>query len=80
VPIDPVRFCVLSTVALIAWLIGAPATVLLMSLIGLWAYWRAMRGGLTETRCLLKRPGLAMTYLAVLAAVAAGTLIRQLLP
>jgi hypothetical protein len=79
VPIDPVRFCVLSTVALIAWLIGAPATVLLMSLIGLWAYRRAMRGGLTETRCLLQRPVLAMTYLAVLAAVAAGTLIRQLL-
>jgi hypothetical protein len=38
-----------------------------------------MRGGLTETRCFLKRPVLAMTYLAVLGAVAAGTLIQQLL-
>ncbi len=78
-PIDPVRFCVLTTVALIAWLIGAPATVLLMSMLGLWAYWRAMRGGLTETRCFLKRPVLAMSYLAALGAVAAGALFKQLL-
>ncbi len=77
-PIDPVRFCVLTTVALIAWLIGAPATVLLMSLLGLWAYQRAIRGGLTETRCGLKRPALAMGYLALLGMVAAVALIRPL--
>ena len=78
-PVDPVRFCVLTTVALIAWLIGAPACIMLMSALGLWAYRRAMRGGLTETRCVLKRPALAMGYLAVAFIVAAGAVARQFL-
>ena len=78
-PFDPVRFCVLTTVALIAWLIGPPACVMLMSALGLWAYARALRAGLKETRCVLKRPALAMTYLGVLFILAAGALVRQLL-
>jgi hypothetical protein len=78
VPFDPVRFCVLTTVAIIAWIIGAPATIMLMSALGLWAYRVAMRAGLTETRCYLKRPALAMGYLAAAFIVAAGFLLQQL--
>ena len=69
----------LTTVALIAWLIGAPACIMLMSALGLWAYWRAMRAGLTETKCFLKRPVLAMSYLAVAFTVAAGALVREIM-
>ena len=78
-PIDPVRFCVLTTVALVAWLIGAPACIMLMSALGLWAYRRALRAGLTETRCYLKRPVVAMSYLAAAFIVAAGAIVRQIM-
>jgi hypothetical protein len=76
---DPVRFCAMTTVALIAWGIGPAACVMLMSALGLWAYVRAIRGGLQESRCLLKRPALVLCYLG--AAFLGGTigLVRQLL-
>ena len=63
VPFDPVRFCVMTTVALLSWLFGPPACVLLMSALGLWAYTRAIRQGMTQSRCLLKRPKLVLGYL-----------------
>ncbi len=78
-PIDPVRFCVLTTVALIAWLLGPPVCVMLMSALGMWAYARAMRAGLQETKCFLKRPVLAMSYLAVAFVAAVAFTVRQLL-
>jgi hypothetical protein len=75
---DPVRFCVMTTVALLAWLLGPPAVVIAMSLLGLWAYRRAIRAGLTETRCKLKRPGLVLGYLMVaLIAGVAGLVWRR---
>src|SRR6185369_10977394 len=43
---DPIRFCVFTTVALIAWVFGPPVAVTLMSGLGLWAYWHAWRKGL----------------------------------
>ena len=67
---DPLRFCVMTTVALLAWLLGPPAVVIAMSALGLWAYRKAVRAGLTETRCVLKRPRWVLAYLAV--ALAAG--------
>jgi hypothetical protein len=67
---DPLRFCVMTTVALLAWLLGPPAVVVAMSALGLWAYRRAARAGLAETRCVLKRPWLVLAYLA--AALVAG--------
>lgn len=79
-PIDPVRFCVLTTVALIGWLVGPPACVMMMSALGMWAYGRAMRGGLTETKCVLKRPALAMSYLAISFVAAAAFYVRRWLP
>jgi hypothetical protein len=73
--IDPLRFCVFTTVALLAWLLGAPAVVMAMSAMGLWTYGRAVRGGLTQTRCVLRHPKLVLAYLALafLAAAAAVT-------
>ena len=62
---DPLRFCVMTTVALLAWALGPPAVVVAMSALGLWAYRRAIRAGLTETRCVLKRPRLVLAYLAL---------------
>ena len=62
---DPVRFCAMTTVALLAWLLSPPAVVIAMSALGLWAYRKAVRAGLTETRCVLKRPRWVLAYLAL---------------
>jgi hypothetical protein len=62
--IDPLRFCVMTTVALLAWLLGPPA-VAAMSAVGFVAYSRAIRGGLTQTRCVLRHPRLVLAYLGV---------------
>ena len=76
---DPVRFCAMTTVALIAWGIGPAACVMLMSALGLWAYVRVIRGGLRESRCVLKRPALVLGYLGVAFVGGAIGLVRQLL-
>jgi hypothetical protein len=60
---DPIRFCVYTTVALLAWLVSPPVMVMVMSGLGLLAYWRAMRGGLTRSKCVLRNPRLVLLYL-----------------
>src|SRR5437764_1048198 len=70
---DPLRFCVYTTVALLAWLLSPPVMVMVMSGVGLWAYSSAMRGGLTRSKCLLRSPKLVLVYLgSVFAAGAIG--------
>jgi hypothetical protein len=60
---DPLRFCIFTTIALIAWVFGPPVAVLLMSGMGLWAYWIAWRQGLRQSKCFLRDPRLIMGYL-----------------
>jgi hypothetical protein len=73
VTFDPIRFCVYTTVALLAWLVSPPVMVMAMSGLGLWAYWRAVRAGLTRSKCVLRNPKLVLFYLgAVFAAGAVG--------
>lgn len=62
-PYDPIRFCIFTTIGLIAWLFGPPFAVMLMSGLGLWAYIRAYRQGLRQTKCFLRDPRLVMGYL-----------------
>ena len=62
--IDPLRYCVMTTVALVAWATG-PWMVLVMAGVGLVVYWQAMRGGLAKTRCVLKYPALVLVYLGL---------------
>src|SRR5215212_10034821 len=50
-PADPLRFCIFTTIALIAWVLGPPLAVALMSGLGLWAYIRAWQQGLRSSRC-----------------------------
>jgi len=70
---DPLRFCVYTTVALLAWLVSPPVMVMAMSGLGLWAYGRAIRGGLTRSKCVLRNPRLVLFYLgSVFAAGAVG--------
>jgi hypothetical protein len=63
---DPLRLCVYTTVALLAWLTG-PVAVTFFAGLGLAGYVRARRAGLTRSKCLLRDTRLVIAYLVVLA-------------
>jgi hypothetical protein len=67
---DPLRLCVYTTVALLAWLLG-PVVVVAFGVAGFAAYRAARRGGLTRSRCVLRDTRLVLAYLG-LAVVAGG--------
>jgi hypothetical protein len=73
---DPLRFCIFTTIALIAWAFGAPFAVMLMSGMGLLAYAHAWRQGLRESKCFLRDPRLVMSYLGVAFVLGAAFTIR----
>jgi hypothetical protein len=62
---DPLRLCVYSTVALLAWLTG-PVAVVFFAGLGLTGYVRARRAGLTRSKCLLRDTRLVIAYLSAL--------------
>lgn len=65
-PHDPLRLCIFATVAAIAWLAG-PVALVFFALLGVRGYVRAIRSGLTSTRCLWHDPRISVAYLAALA-------------
>ncbi len=75
---DPLRLCVFTTIALLAWLVG-PAVVAGLAALGFVGYLRARRAGLTSSRCILRDTRLVLGYLGVVAVVAAVGVGRQVL-
>jgi hypothetical protein len=73
---DPLRYCIFTTIALLAWVAGPPVVVAVMAGLGLWAYGRAWRGGRRRSRCLLGDVRLVLAYLFV--AFAAGATVTVL--
>ena len=70
---DPLRLCVFATIALLGWLLG-PVALLGFAALGFAGYWKAWRGGLARSRCVLRDTRVVLLYLAALAvAGAAGT-------
>ena len=74
---DPLRLCVLTTVALLAWLLG-PAVVGGLALLGFLGYLRARREGLTTSRCILRATRLVLVYLALVAGMGVVGVASQL--
>ena len=70
-PADPLRLCVATTVAVIAWLVTPPVAVLVFATMALVTYGRARRAGLMSSRCALGDTRLVLAYLLV--AALAGT-------
>ncbi len=71
-PFDPLRLCIFTTVALLAWIFG-PVAVAVFAVLGLSGYWKAHRAGLTRSRCYLRDVRLVLLYLGlVLVAALAG--------
>lgn len=62
---DPLRYCIFTTLGLIAWIAGPAVVVAAASALGVAAYWRARRAGLTRSKCVLGDTRLVMLYLAL---------------
>lgn len=71
-PFDPLKLCIFTTVALLAWIFG-PFAVVVFAALGLAGYWKAHQAGLTRSRCYLRDVRLVLAYLGlVLVAALAG--------
>jgi len=68
-PFDPLRLCIFTTVALLAWMFG-PFAVLVFATMGLAGYWKAHQAGLTRSRCYLRDVRLVLLYLGLIALAA----------
>jgi hypothetical protein len=62
---DPVRYCVFTTIALIAWIASPPVAVAWTSGLGLWGYSKAYRAGLRRSKCVLGDVRVVMGYLGL---------------
>ena len=69
---DPLRFCVWTTVALLAWIVSPALVAALFGFAGLHAYVRAWRAGLRKSDCILRDPRLVMLYLGLVGVAGAG--------
>ena len=63
-PFDPLKLCIFTTVALLAWIFG-PVAVAVFAAVGLVGYWKAHQAGLTRSRCYLRDVRLVLLYLGV---------------
>ena len=62
-------FCRMGTVGLIAWLVTPAVFVLVVAVIAIALYARAMTLGVSWTKCFLRRPTLIIGFWAVVAVV-----------
>jgi len=76
---DPLRYCIFTTIALIAWVVGAPVAVVVMSGLGLAAYVSAWRAGLRTSKCVLRDTRLVIGYLAAAFIASSAVVVRGLL-
>ena len=77
IPFDPIRLCVYTTIALLAWIVSPPVMLMAMSALGIAGYVRAMRAGLTRSKCVLREPRLVLVYLgSAFVAGAAAIVVR----
>jgi hypothetical protein len=75
-PYDPLRLCVYTTVALLAWLLG-PVVVVAFAVAGFAGYRAARRAGLERSRCVLRDTRLVLLYLGVAALAGAVGVAAQ---
>ena len=68
-------FCKMGTVGLLAWLLTPPIFVLLVAVVAVALYGRALTLGLTRSKCFLRKPALIIAFWAVVAVADAGWLV-----
>lgn len=62
---DPLRLCIATTVALIAWLVTPALAVTIFGTIAIVGYARARRAGLMSSRCKLGDTRIVLAYLTL---------------
>ena len=72
-------FCKMGTVGLIAWLITPPIFVLVVALVAIGLYGKAVALGLTRSQCILRRPLWIMGFWTAVAAADAAWLVSAYL-
>ena len=77
-PPDPLRLCVYTTIALLAWLVG-PLVVVAFGAAGVAAYVSARRAGLTRSKCVLRDTRLVVAYLGLAAVAGAAGVVLQVM-
>ena len=61
-------FCKMGTVGLMAWVLTPPIFVLVVAVVAIYLYGRAVALGITRSQCILRRPMLIMGFWAAVAA------------
>jgi hypothetical protein len=79
VPFDPIRLCVYTTIALLAWIVSPPVMMMAMSALGFVAYVRAMRAGLDWSKCILRAPRLVLVYLGSVFTLGAAAVAMRIM-
>lgn len=74
---DPLKYCVFTTLALLAWIAG-PFVVVTMAALGLVAYGRAAARGQRSSRCLLRDTRLVLVYLGAALVLGATGVVRAI--
>ena len=69
---DPLRYCIYTTIVLIAWLVTPALALAAFAGLGVAAYVRARRNGLTKSRCYLGDTRLVIAYLTLLLVIGAA--------
>jgi hypothetical protein len=69
------NFCKMGTVGLMAWLLTPPIFVLIVAVVAILLYGRALALGITRSQCILRRPLLIMGFWTVVAAADATWLL-----
>jgi hypothetical protein len=64
-PHDPLQLCIFATIALLGWVLGPVALVVLAG-VAFVGYRRARRAGLARSRCFLRDTRLVLLYLGAL--------------
>lgn len=70
-------FCKMGTVGLLAWLMTPAIFVLVVAVIAIALYGRAVTLGITRSRCILRRPLLIMAFWSIVAVADAAWLITR---
>ena len=76
---DPLRLCVYTTVALLAWIFTPALTAAIFGAAGFHAYWRSWRAGLRRSDCVLRDPRLVMLYLGLVSAAGVAWTVLRIL-
>jgi hypothetical protein len=77
-PFDPLRLCIFTTIALLAWVLSPPVVVVWMATLGLLGYAKAYRAGLTRSRCYLRDVRLVLAYLGLAWVAGAYFTVKEL--